>query len=592
MAGVGLTGEIVPLNGANFPVFSAENGKGGYRTVQSIAARNALVSAHALFLTEGMLVYVRDTQCLYELNPDLATWSFYDASTNLWNQAAWEVNGSTGNDANSGVPGSPIRTIAELNRRISPGYRECIPSVDVQVNVSGVGLEELNLNLNADVALFGRAFIVTCAVTASATMTLTAVVNTQDNIKQRGQLTVGSGAFTNNLRIRALNGANPGSICYSMGQNANAQNHFVSPWYDTINGSIVNIANGVQVVVDTLTVTFSQVNVQVKGGMYFQLENAIVKETAVQDLSAIYLDYFVGCEVSGGMLGNVATQGCRQTGVLSQFGGFFTHVALCIQGEHRVYNGAAVYADLGCTISGGNVNIGGNVSQPALGAASGFRISTTIQIQNGTGTTCFKVAPGGVFVAAPGGVWGNSAPYAVGVDQQVGSLMVEGAANTFDFPCTIQLKLAGQNFAFADMPIEVGGAAALIITGDPNAVSSTRAPAVYLTPVARTNIGATNLFTANPRKGLYRFQAYAAVTTVGTLGTLQVNAIFTDDSGVARTVPLFTVGKDITSTGGLGADVVIETNGATQVQYSVTGITTPGTLQYSLRVNCAIESPG
>jgi hypothetical protein len=42
----------------------------------------------------------------------------------------------------------------------------------------------------------------------------------------------------------------------------------------------------------------------------------------------------------------------------------------------------------------------------------------------------------------------------------------------------------------------------------------------------------------------------------------------------------------------VGGEVVIETNGATQVQYSVTGNITPGTLQYSLRINCAIESPG
>jgi hypothetical protein len=105
------------------------------------------------------------------------------------------------------------------------------------------------------------------------------------------------------------------------------------------------------------------------------------------------------------------------------------------------------------------------------------------------------------------------------------------------------------------------------------------------------NVGATNLFNTNPRKGLYRFSAYCSVNVAGTSGVVTINAIFTDDSGNVRTVAVAT-SASIVSTNGQGGSIEIETNGTTQVQYSITGIVTAGALSYSARISCDLISDG
>lgn len=112
----------------------------------------------------------------------------------------------------------------------------------------------------------------------------------------------------------------------------------------------------------------------------------------------------------------------------------------------------------------------------------------------------------------------------------------------------------------------------------------------YLTAQA-ANIGATNVFPSNPRKGSYRFSGYASINTPGTAGIATLNAIFTDDSGVQRTVAVATTAS-IVAANGQGGVIIIETNGTSPVQFSVTGIVTAGALSYSVRVSCTPESSG
>lgn len=64
MSGVGLTGEIVPLNGGAFPVFEDINGKGGARTVPDAAARDAIPANSRKV---GMQVTLQDTGVTYQL---------------------------------------------------------------------------------------------------------------------------------------------------------------------------------------------------------------------------------------------------------------------------------------------------------------------------------------------------------------------------------------------------------------------------------------------------------------------------------------------------------------------------------------------
>jgi len=97
------------------------------------------------------------------------------------------------------------------------------------------------------------------------------------------------------------------------------------------------------------------------------------------------------------------------------------------------------------------------------------------------------------------------------------------------------------------------------------------------------NVAASNL-------GIYptslcRATATLTILTPGTLGpTVQVNVIYTDMTGVVRTKPILSAALDITSAAGTEAsgEVVFSQNGATTLQFSVTGVTTPGALSMSL----------
>lgn len=73
MSGVGLTGEIEPLNGASFPVFSDVRGKGGWRGVTDLAARNGIPDN---FRSVGMVVVTQDDGESYQLDGgiDNADW--------------------------------------------------------------------------------------------------------------------------------------------------------------------------------------------------------------------------------------------------------------------------------------------------------------------------------------------------------------------------------------------------------------------------------------------------------------------------------------------------------------------------------------
>lgn len=82
MAGVGLTGEIVPLNGASFPVFEDISGKGGYQAVPNVAARDAIP---ANFRKISMLVGLQDTGVVYKLDGGVtnADWAVFGGSAAL-----------------------------------------------------------------------------------------------------------------------------------------------------------------------------------------------------------------------------------------------------------------------------------------------------------------------------------------------------------------------------------------------------------------------------------------------------------------------------------------------------------------------------
>ncbi len=106
-------------------------------------------------------------------------------------------------------------------------------------------------------------------------------------------------------------------------------------------------------------------------------------------------------------------------------------------------------------------------------------------------------------------------------------------------------------------------------------------PRVRLTAQA-ANIGVTNLFPEAPCQGMYEADVEVIITTAGTAGTLVVTIAYTDDLGATSQA---TAGILITGTGRDRGRFLFRSTGAAQITRQVSGIVTPGALQYNLTIN-------
>ena len=445
MSGVGLTGKTVPLNGGNFPVFEDINGQGGLRTVADIATRDGLVTSHALFLKEGMVVYVQSTQCYYGLNADLLTWSFLFPSPALAQQTTWYVDIAAGNDNNTGKIGSPLKTSEELCRRLFPnGQFATFPNANVTVNFAAgaYGALEIYADWTASTPVFGAGLFINCAFTSSAPITLSAVTNTNAATLTRGQVTTASGSFTAKKRIRSTSGAHSGAICYSTGANGGASNHFVSEWFDYNTGLTCTIANGTTCAVDTLAVSFSNVVIHQKGNGYVEVDNAICTKGAecYGNVNSGFIN-FVGCELGSDLWGYFTVWQSRYTAVWSYTAGFMYVFGSSFQAAGSLFFGHFSVRS-GVSVDGTGFTVSGSAFANILGA---------VEYENGAGTAWALQA--GSRTAIGNKQWGASTNYAVGYNLDSGAQVVVGGTNaSLAIPATQQIKMTGQNKNYADVP--------------------------------------------------------------------------------------------------------------------------------------------
>lgn len=105
---------------------------------------------------------------------------------------------------------------------------------------------------------------------------------------------------------------------------------------------------------------------------------------------------------------------------------------------------------------------------------------------------------------------------------------------------------------------------------------------LYLTAQGAA-IGATNLFAANPTKGLYALDIYLAVTTVGSAGdTATVTIAYTDDAQAESVTPISSA--SVAAKGQFNSRILVETTGAANVTYALAFPVKTGTPQVSLRI--------
>jgi hypothetical protein len=635
MSGVGITGQIKPKDGGAFSVFQDIDGQGGLRCVQSIADRNTFSSAPS-YCSKGMQCFVADLQVVYALADDLTTWEFWAPSPALASQPEWFVDqaGSVNNDGKTiGAPIPPH----ELERRLFPCGGQCLLTRDVTIHLAAGLVLGFALNVgSADETQ--HQLTLDCALSSSAPFALTAVVQPDASTKTRGQLTTTTGTFFNQERIRLVTGASAGAIAYSTGLNAGAQNTFVSLFtFQEFNQFHAPSppAVGDQVVTDVPLTTIRRLEVTANINARVQVKNAIIIRASVNGCAegtpsgdnggnvlfagceAISIAGFWECTAAGACL-----MGCRwvPTTITALKGNGWLVFGMAIQGAFCV-SGGSVHS-YGITIDGGGIFIGfdGSVNGPyadgstaSLTANRSYINAGSIEVENGptavvAGTTAaVSVANGCRFVVGDffgTEMWGASGAYAIGYWAQSGNaLFLQETQNPLNvllanwgIPSAINVQIAGQSFAYSDNPISFpNNGSGLVLMNSAGAPFSVTDGGFYL-KAQSGNHAAAVLPALYAGAGMYRVSGYVATTTAdaGAIGLPTLNVLFTDDSGIARTVAVATA-PSVTAAGGAGGEVIVEVAGAaatTQIEWSVTGVVTPAAALYSVRMRVEKISNG
>lgn len=639
MAGVGITGKIKPLAGGAFPVFEDTDGQGGLRCVTTIAERNSFSTA-PLYCKPGMQVYVEDLQCVYELAHDLVTWSLFEPSPKLALQTDWYVS-VTGNDNADGKTALTAITQEELQRRLFPRCTALVMLNDVTIHVAaGSYLNQFFA------ATSGRAdstivnLIIDYEISSSAEMTLTGVVATNGNTRTRGRLTVGAGpGFVNQERIRLTSGASAGAMAYSTGLvAANPLDSYVTLFGP---GSVPQFhiplpaAIGDKCVVDTLLTTVSRLEIEANVRARVLVKNARIVRTIVEGVSTESPSadnggnvFFSGCNAvsiqgywqcnSGG----ACTGACRwepNTKTALQGDGWLQLVTT-LQGWQGIIGSQSSY---GMIIDGGALVIGAEFTTThpefsgvgSLTMNRGYVGGGSLEVENGPG----PFAGGNTFYGAvsvlPGSQmivgdlvdceqWGASTPYEIGYALFPSSFIYQNQpvpttiSINIAIPSVTNILAAGEVFAYSDNEIFVPNQnCGVLALGTLTGLRSYTDAQFYLTAQS-ANVASSTFSNFVAGSGLYRVSGYVANSTAdgGAVGAATLNVIFTDDSGVARTVPVAT-GPLLTTAGGAGGEVIIEVSPATaqtvnSIKWSVTGVVTPLTARFSARMRVEKISSG
>jgi hypothetical protein len=153
LTGTNLAAKIVPFTTADaYATHDEQYGKGGYRTVASIAARNAIPTQR---LTAGMIVYVDGDQ-MYRLNDDMISWTalpLFGSSvalatqvTTITNSITWVSGGVTlAGQTLAALRRWRIRAFGSFSVYPSGGARQFVAQAFWQSGGGGLGQMAVNL---------------------------------------------------------------------------------------------------------------------------------------------------------------------------------------------------------------------------------------------------------------------------------------------------------------------------------------------------------------------------------------------------------------------------------------------------------------
>jgi hypothetical protein len=368
--------------------------------------------------------------------------------------ASWFVDSVNGSDTNDGLgSGTALKTTEELCRRLCPNDQAIVLQQSTTINLASGSYTEIALNVDwpPGIAVGTMTLTIAGAVSSTAPITLSAVVNTNSATNTRGQLTTLSGTFVAQKRIRSTSGANSGAIAYSTGLNANAQNTFVGQWFSYTANAVVNVASGTTCVVDTLLSTVDRIAVTNAGH-----GTVIFKDIAISDgarsinnsVADTLIQYF-GCDVNGALQGSwsavnaAVLYSCRITSFTYFVGGEWYYVGCSIQSSADIF-AAQLKLEVGNVLDGGMLRVerGGKLFA-----------SVDLEVENGTGTNAFLITwNSGAFLNSAH-VWGASTPYPVGFQIDTGCQLVVQSAAAISFPSTINYSVTGHNLTYSQAPV-------------------------------------------------------------------------------------------------------------------------------------------
>jgi len=461
MAGVGLTGKIVPLNGGNFPVWEDINGQGGWRTVPTIAARNALVTAGPQFLKRGMVAFVESTQCAYLLNVDLATWSFLLPSPALQLQAAWEINQATGSDDNTGLPGSPLATTEELCRRLCPRGQVWTLAQNTTITISPGNYGAIDLTYTHAEPLLNLTMRIVGVLASSTPDLITSIVDTTP--ATQGRITLQSGAaLTARSRIRVTAGPSIGAITYGVGPLNAPNDTFIKTWFPNTAAALNNVVvtNDTPVAIDVLGVTVQRCTLRPltrASGVITEVRDLILpgNATMINPQNNTNAAAF-GCRISGGRgAGNYRLINCQFTGTVlyvGQVGAGTPTIAGCCFSQALFFTDIAVAVNTACCFDASQVQIGGNGLFGAAGTA------TLQEWSNGAGLTAIALGGSNVsalfragFCWAAGQIIGFGTPYEVGYNLESGCCALVLNPANIEIPSVTNVIMSGQARTYAQL---------------------------------------------------------------------------------------------------------------------------------------------
>jgi hypothetical protein len=249
-----------------------------------------------------------------------------------------------------------------------------------------------------------------------------------------------------------------------------ATDSFIKSWYSIAGNTVVNVANGTTVTVETLLVTIARVRLvpiaQTNAQLSMQINDCILPNgITMPTTQGSSVATIVGCELPAGRIN--ANVGLRNSKLAAPVFVGLANVGTPVLAG-CLLTGAAII-----TLTAVNWNVGNAFDGGSCVVQSGrVDFSSLCEFSNGAGLTAVNLQQISQSAWTGGAAFGFGTPYAIGWSLESGCLVVASSVANASIPSTQNLSMTGHNLAYAAAPLTYPRAACTFaITPDPAAVA-------------------------------------------------------------------------------------------------------------------------